>query len=423
MVSIEVKKNFQRGLTITLSKFMLMANISVSHEISKRYPEIALLRRHQAPVERALNEFANYAKALGFTQFEGVAESSNKLQAAFDSIEDPLKRDVMMALCVKPLKRAQYYCSGDETVTVSEMGHYALSVPLYTHFTSPIRRYCDLIVHRLLDGACKRVASNSSANIPLLQTLGKYRIKPNVSLVDELVDQKKTGGDGNDAIHSSIEDVVEEEDEMDRLYNVERVMEIAANCNMRKDSSKNAQDSSQRLFLCAHLTRQASLNPNAEFIEEGIVCKVANRSFDVLIPNCGMDKRCWVEDLVEKDLVFGCEFNELKSILTIHWKPLGGAGSDGGVGGKGGNSLLQQMGSLSLSNNNDSTSDVGSGSGVVQQIQVFEKVKVSLVVQFARSPPEIKIIAVHPLYKGRVGSSEALYTEESSCPAIADDDS
>lgn len=52
------------------------------------------------------------------------------------------------------MMRANYFCAGEEK-TVDYRHHYALNVDFYTHFTSPIRRYCDVIVHRLLSGAIR----------------------------------------------------------------------------------------------------------------------------------------------------------------------------------------------------------------------------------------------------------------------------
>jgi protein SSD1 len=49
------------------------------------------------------------------------------------------------------MQRAKYFCSG--AMDISKYHHYALNEPVYTHFTSPIRRYADVIVHRLLEAA------------------------------------------------------------------------------------------------------------------------------------------------------------------------------------------------------------------------------------------------------------------------------
>lgn len=56
---------------------------------------------------------------------------------------------VLNHLFAKPMKRAKYFCAADAP-SDEYYFHYALNVPLYTHFTSPIRRYADIMVHRLL---------------------------------------------------------------------------------------------------------------------------------------------------------------------------------------------------------------------------------------------------------------------------------
>lgn len=56
---------------------------------------------------------------------------------------------VLNHLFAKPMKRATYFCAANAP-SEEHYHHYALHVPLYTHFTSPIRRYADIMVHRLL---------------------------------------------------------------------------------------------------------------------------------------------------------------------------------------------------------------------------------------------------------------------------------
>lgn len=56
---------------------------------------------------------------------------------------------VLNHIFAKPMTRARYFCAGTMAHEESYL-HYALSVPIYTHFTSPIRRYADIMVHRLL---------------------------------------------------------------------------------------------------------------------------------------------------------------------------------------------------------------------------------------------------------------------------------
>ena len=78
-----------------------------------------------------------------------LAQSIDRIKASGD-IE---KLACVTSLCSKPMELARYFCTG--MYEQHEYHHYALNVPLYTHFTSPIRRYPDILVHRLLDMAVR----------------------------------------------------------------------------------------------------------------------------------------------------------------------------------------------------------------------------------------------------------------------------
>lgn len=66
-----------------------------------------------------------------------------------NAVTDPSARRILEILLQKATQRAKYFCSG--MLDIAKYGHYALNVPVYTHFTSPIRRYADVLVHRQLD--------------------------------------------------------------------------------------------------------------------------------------------------------------------------------------------------------------------------------------------------------------------------------
>ena len=75
--------------------------------------------------------------------------SVGALSRDLNAVEDPLVRLILDILVRKATQRAKYFCAG--MLDIAKYGHFALNVPLYTHFTSPIRRYADIPVHRQLD--------------------------------------------------------------------------------------------------------------------------------------------------------------------------------------------------------------------------------------------------------------------------------
>jgi protein SSD1 len=126
-------------------------------------PEQALLRRHDTPIERRLvsllalifdyvlltseqNALADRAERLGYSV---DITSAGTMMRSFNTIQDPTARRLLQLLSFKATNRAKYFCAG--MLDIAKYGHYALNTPLYTHFTSPIRRYADLLVHRQLD--------------------------------------------------------------------------------------------------------------------------------------------------------------------------------------------------------------------------------------------------------------------------------
>ncbi|KAJ3689747.1 hypothetical protein LUZ61_018911 [Rhynchospora tenuis] len=133
-----------------IEEFMLAANISVAEKILKHFPLCALLRRHPSPTKEMLEPLLRTAAAVGL---DLDASSSKALAESLDRAvgDDPYFNKLIRILATRCMTQAVYFCSGDLSPT--EYYHYGLAAPLYTHFTSPIRRYADVIVHRLLAAA------------------------------------------------------------------------------------------------------------------------------------------------------------------------------------------------------------------------------------------------------------------------------
>ncbi len=125
---------------------MLQANMAVAQQIAAGLPELALLRRHEKPLDRRLEGFLRRAKSMGY---DIDISSGGALPPQLKEIEDDSARQALQALVTNSMMKAKYFCTG--MVDIAKYHHYALNVPLYTHFTSTIRRYADLMVHRQLE--------------------------------------------------------------------------------------------------------------------------------------------------------------------------------------------------------------------------------------------------------------------------------
>jgi len=131
-----------------VEEFMLLANISVADHIFKNFPECAVLRRHPIPPASNFEPILKAGNTLGF---DIKTDSNKELAASLDAAvnqENPYMNTMLRILATRCMLQAVYFCSG--TVAQPDFYHYGLAAPIYTHFTSPIRRYADLLVHRLL---------------------------------------------------------------------------------------------------------------------------------------------------------------------------------------------------------------------------------------------------------------------------------
>ncbi len=123
-----------------IEEFMLAANIAVAETLAKQ--DWHFLRRiHQAPDPRKLKSLTEFVTSLG-CQTESL-ESRFELQRLLNDVADKPERQAVNYAVLRSLQRAAY--------SPEEAGHYALASDCYCHFTSPIRRYPDLTIHRLID--------------------------------------------------------------------------------------------------------------------------------------------------------------------------------------------------------------------------------------------------------------------------------
>jgi len=129
-----------------IEEFMLLANRSVATFVFKmkkgEEKNTFVYRTHDLPNEEKLADFATFAKQFGHQlQFQS-SEVSKSLNKLMDEIEGKPEQNVLQSLAVRAMAKAKY--------TTEAKGHFGLAFDHYTHFTSPIRRYPDMMVHRLL---------------------------------------------------------------------------------------------------------------------------------------------------------------------------------------------------------------------------------------------------------------------------------
>ncbi|KAL9708684.1 exosome catalytic subunit dis3 [Leucoagaricus gongylophorus] len=146
---IDVEQKELRETNSLVEEFMLLANISVAGKIQETFPETAVLRRHMPPPK------TNFEKLHDIlVKKKGIKLDVSSSGALADSLdqcvdpEEPAFNTLVRIMATRCMLSAEYFCSG--SVPRDTFGHYGLATPIYTHFTSPIRRYADILTHRQL---------------------------------------------------------------------------------------------------------------------------------------------------------------------------------------------------------------------------------------------------------------------------------
>lgn len=127
-----------------IEELMLAANVAVAEYLtSKKMP--AIYRVHAPPKMEALQTLERFLDVFGYSKKLGTSNLQKRITQALENFQGEPQESIVNMLTLRSMNQAKY--------SPENIGHFGLGFSNYTHFTSPIRRYPDLIVHRLLKSA------------------------------------------------------------------------------------------------------------------------------------------------------------------------------------------------------------------------------------------------------------------------------
>ncbi len=135
-----------------IEEFMIAANEAVARFMEERGVPF-IYRIHEPPKEESIDEFRRFISHLGYKMRKDTDHSPKELQRMLFDVKGKPEERLVNGILLRSMKWAKY--------SAKNLGHFGLASEAYTHFTSPIRRYPDLIVHRLL----KRVLSKNEIQL------------------------------------------------------------------------------------------------------------------------------------------------------------------------------------------------------------------------------------------------------------------
>jgi len=206
-------------------------------------PQAGFIRGHSGPNPHGMDGLQAVFSQLGY---ELDTSSAQTVQASLNSVSktgSPMTLQIVSTLLTLPMPEAQYLVAG---VDPANWSHYALSIPYYTHFTSPIRRYADVMVHRLLELSI-RARADAEGGAALL-----HEAKTEEAIICAAA--------------------------------------VAEQCNVMKRASKQAQERSDRVYFALYLK-------DKPMDVSGYVVGVGEKSFTVFLPEFGISDRLFLDNM------------------------------------------------------------------------------------------------------------------------------
>lgn len=238
--------------SIILNEIQRKVNCTVAERIYSKLGDKAFLRRQAQPIVTKMCTFKKKVQKFGY---DVDTTSPDTIIRSILQIPDDDVRKGVEILLFKTLSRAKYFVAGK--VDPDQYGHFALNLPIYTHFTQPLRRYADHVVHRQLKSIINNVLYDDD--------IGSLKI-------------------------------------------------TAEYCNFKKDCAYQAQEQAVHLLLCKTINDMG--NATGQLFTMATVLQVYESSFDVFIPEFGIEKRVHGDQLP----LIKAEFDGEKKILELHWQ-------------------------------------------------------------------------------------------------------
>ncbi|KAI5958703.1 SSD1 [Candida pseudojiufengensis] len=234
-----------------ISEIGLKVNSAIAAKIQVGLGNKAFLRRQALPTLQKIESFVRKAKNLGFK-----IDTTNSASLQSCILKENLNNQrILETLFYKCSTRGKYFIAGKQDP--DSYNHFYFNLPLFTHFTAPLRRYADLIVHRQLKSVLNK--TNDDTDIESLKSLADY-------------------------------------------------------CNFKKDCAANAQEQSTHLLLSQTIN---GLSESAgQILCMGTIIQVYESSFDVFIPEIGVEKRVHGDQLP----LVKAEFDKNNRVLELYWE-------------------------------------------------------------------------------------------------------
>jgi ribonuclease R len=143
---VRIDKKITKESNMLIEEYMLLANQVVAkhiHSIKSKEELLFVYRVHDLPDNEKIFEFARFVKSLGYSFEPSSANKTKQFQKLLDEVKGREEEDVINEVAIRTMAKAVY--------STDNIGHYGLGFKYYSHFTSPIRRYSDLVTHRLLN--------------------------------------------------------------------------------------------------------------------------------------------------------------------------------------------------------------------------------------------------------------------------------